>query len=321
VISSLARLAQGLRPRRHAGSRAAEAEVERLRRALESGAAQHETDRAALAASVQRLKLAEESAFAQQRRAEAEQARLLVREQRAREDADAATRSRDAFLSKVSHDLRNPLGTIAAAAEVLNRIGGQLPDEVRARDVIRRQIQHLARTIDDLLDVTRILSGKVQLAHVPIDLAAAVQRTATALDVATRFGEHQVEFDLVPAWINGDSVRVDQIVSHLLTNAVKYTPAGGTISVTVAPEEHSVLLTVIDSGIGIAPERLDRIFEPFVRDDQVGGRSQGTFGVGLAFVKRLAELHGGSVIAKSEGEDRGSRFEVRLPHIAPPQRP
>jgi signal transduction histidine kinase len=249
-----------------------------------------------------------------------ERSLLLAREQEARQEAERANRSKDEFLAMFSHEMRNPLGAIAAAAEVLNRLGGQKPDEIRARDVIRRQIHHLTRMMEDVLDVTRVVKGKVTLARAPLDLAAAVQRAASALNVTGRLRDHRLELDLAPAWINADSTRIEQIASNLLTNAAKYTPAGGTISVKVAAEGESALLAVSDSGAGIPSEMLERVFDLFVQVDRGATARQGGLGVGLTLVRRLTELHGGSVIAMSEGLDRGSRFEVRFPRIAHPRR-
>jgi signal transduction histidine kinase len=249
-----------------------------------------------------------------------ERSTLLEREQEARRDAEAANRSKDEFLAMFSHELRNPLSAIAAAAEVLNRIGGQKPDEVRARDVIRRQVHHLTHMMEDLLDVTRVVNGKVTLSRGPLDLATAVQRAASALNVTGRLREHRIELDLAPTWIHADITRVEQIASNLLINAAKYTPQGGTISVKVAGEGENALLAVSDTGVGIDPAMLDRVFDLFVQVDGGSTRRHGGLGVGLTLVRRLTELHGGSVVALSEGFDRGSRFEVRLPRIAPPRR-
>jgi len=249
-----------------------------------------------------------------------ERAILLAREQQARQDAENANRSKDEFLAMFSHELRNPLSAIAAAAEVLNRLGRQQPDEIRARDVIRRQIHHLTRMMEDLLDVTRVVNGKIVLSRAPLDLAAAIQRAASALNVTGRLREHRLELDLAPAWISADSVRIEQIASNLLTNAAKYTPAGGTITVKVAPEGEHALLAVSDTGVGIHPDMLDRVFDLFVQGERGSAGRHGGLGVGLTLVRRLAELHGGSVVAISDGIDRGSRFEVRFPRIAPPSR-
>src|SRR5262249_47263824 len=155
----------------------------------------------------------------------------------------------------------NPLSAIASATEVLNRISGQKPDEVRAREVIRRQIHHLTRMMEDLLDVTRVVNGKITLSRAPIDLAAAVQRSGSALNLTGRLRDHRVELNLDTAWINADSMRIEQIISNLLTNAAKYTPGGGTINVIVATEGEEAVLAVSDTGVGIHPDMLDRVFD------------------------------------------------------------
>jgi PAS domain S-box-containing protein len=249
---------------------------------------------------------------------ERERAMFLAREQQARQEAEMANRTKDEFLAMFSHELRNPLSAIASAAEVLNRLGGQQPDEVRARDVIRRQIHHLTRMIEDLLDVTRVVNGKITLSRAPLDLAAAVQRCVSGLNVMGRLRDHRLELDLAPVWIQADSMRIDQITSNLLTNAIKYTPAGGTITIKVAADGESALLAVSDTGVGIHADMIDRVFELFVQVDRASTRRHGGLGVGLTLVRRLAEIHDGCVIAASDGADRGSRFEVRLPRIAAP---
>jgi signal transduction histidine kinase len=245
---------------------------------------------------------------------------LLAREQQARQEAEAANRSKDEFLATFSHELRNPLSAIAAATEVLNRIGRQQPDEIRARDVIKRQIHNLTRMMEDLLDVSRVVNGKISLSRGPLDLAAVVQRAASALNVTGRLRDHRLELDLAPAWINGDGVRIEQIASNLLTNAGKYTPEGGTISVKVGVEGGQALLAVSDTGVGIHPDMLDRVFDMFVQVERGSLRRHGGMGVGLTLVRRLAEMHGGSVVAISAGLDQGSRFEVRFPRIPAPGR-
>ena len=255
-----------------------------------------------------------------QHRTANERSILLAREQRARQDAESANRSKDEFLAMFSHELRNPLSAISAAAEVLHRLGGHRPDEIRARDVIKRQIHHLTRMMEDLLDVTRVINGKVMLSRAPLDLAAAVQRAASALNVTGRLRDHRLELDLAPAWIHADSTRIEQIASNLLVNAAKYTPAAGTISVKVAADGDHALLAVSDTGVGIHPDMLDRVFDLFVQGDRASTRRQGGLGIGLTLVRRLVELHGGTVIAMSDGVDRGSRFEIRIPRIAPPSR-
>jgi len=254
-----------------------------------------------------------------QRRSDRQRAVALENEQRARQDAEGANRSKDEFLAMFSHELRNPLSAIASAAEVLNRIGGQKPDEIRARDVIRRQIHNLTRMMEDLLDVTRVVNGKLSLSRAPLDLAAAVQRSVAALNVMGRMRDHRLQLDVAPVWINADSMRIEQIASNLLTNAVKYTPAEGSITVKVCGEGEQALLVVGDTGVGIQPTMLDRVFDLFVQGERGSARRQGGLGVGLTLVRRLTEIHGGSVRAASEGADRGSRFEVRFPRIAPPE--
>lgn len=229
--------------------------------------------------------------------------------------ADAAVRAREAFLLKLSHDLRNPLGAIAAATEVLHRISGQQPDEVRARDVIRRQLQQLTRIVDDLLDTDRMLNGTVTLARAPLDLAAAAAAALAALQSQGRLRDHEVERDLAPVWVHADRDRMIVAVSHLVANAVKHSPPGARIGVRVARASGDASLVVSDAGDGIAPARLASIFEPFQHDDD---KPRHGFGAGLAIVRSLVELHGGRIEATSAGPGQGSRFELRLPRIEPP---
>lgn len=234
---------------------------------------------------------------------------------KAERDVARATRVNDALFSRFSHDLRNPLGAIASAVEVLHRIGGQKPDEVHAREVIRRQVRHLTRMVDDVVDAAQVLDGNVKLSRAPVDLAAAVRRALAAADLAKHLGDHQVETDLSSAWIHADGQRVEQIAAALLGNAARFTPPGGVISVKVRTEGAEALLSVSDTGIGIAPDRLGHVFNPFVRDERRSSQHRGGLGLGLAIVKRLTELHGGSIAAFSDGADRGSRFEARFPAV------
>jgi len=249
-------------------------------------------------------------------RGEAEREQLLEREQQARAIAEAANRSKDEFLAMLGHELRNPLGALANAAQLL----GAADEETRshARSVIGRQVQHLARMTDDLLDAARAMTGKVVLQRQPLDLAEATARVLSTLRASGRTGQRRIVQALAPAWVDADPTRIEQIVGNLLGNALKFTPEGGTITVSVAREGDETLLRVADTGIGMTPELAARVFEAFVQGARPLDRSQGGLGIGLTLVRRLAELHGGSAAAQSEGEGRGSVFTVRLPAIAPP---
>lgn len=228
-------------------------------------------------------------------------------------DLEAANRAKDEFLAMLSHELRNPLNAIASASSILDR--ADATQATRARDVIRRQIHHLVGVTDDLLDIGRITTGKIRLHSRPLDLAALIQRVVDQHDIERRPLTHSVKVDVVPVWVNGDETRLEQIAVNLLTNALKYTPDGGTIRVTVRAEEDCAVLRVADTGVGIPPDRLSRIFDLFYQAEQPLDRRAGGLGIGLTLVKHLVALHSGTVTAESEGIDRGSAFTVRLPKV------
>ena len=230
-------------------------------------------------------------------------------------DLETASRAKDEFLAMLSHELRNPLNAIASAASILDR--ADATQATRARDVIRRQVHHLAGITDDLLDIGRITTGKIQLHCQPLDLAALIGRVVEQHDIERRSATHSVKVDVVSVWVNGDETRLEQIVVNLLTNALKYTRDGGTIRITVRPEDDCAVLRVADTGVGIPHDRLSRIFDLFYQVQQPLDRGAGGLGIGLTLVKHLAALHGGTVTAESEGIDRGSVFTVRLPQVAP----
>src|SRR5438094_3394648 len=171
---------------------------------------------------------------------------------------------------------------------------------------------------DDLLDAARAMTGKIVLQRQPLDLAEATARVLSTLRASGRTGRRRIVQALAPGWVDADPTRIEQIVGNLLGNALTFTPEGGTITVSVAREGGDTLLRVADTGIGMAPELEVRVFEPFVQGERPLDRSQGGLGIGLTLVRRLAELHGGSAAAHSEGEGRGSVFTVRLPAIEPP---
>ena len=252
---------------------------------------------------------------------EASQARtqLLESEQAARSSAEKANRAKDEFLAMLGHELRNPLGAISNASSILQ--SPNLPPEsaARARGVISRQVGHLTRLMDDLLDVGRALMGKIQLRRQPCDLATLVGQSVATLRSAGRFRDHRLVEEYHPVWVDCDPIRVDQIVSNLLVNAVKYTPAAGGIRVNVAREGNYAVLRVADDGIGLAPELGARVFDLFVQGERALDRSQGGLGIGLTLVRRLAEMHGGGVSVHSEGPGRGSEFTVRLPATQAPE--
>ena len=255
----------------------------------------------------------------EQYEAERERAALVEREQAARREAEAANRAKDEFLAMLGHELRNPLSAIASAVEVLNRVEAASDTAVNARSIIARQTRHVAHLMEDLLDVARVISGKVALSRHPVDLAALVQRAANTFDLTGAAREHPIDVRLREAWIDADATRIEQVVGNLLTNALRYTPAGGRIEIEVRREggdSGAAVLEVRDSGIGIPPALLPRIFDLFVQGERPLDRRAGGLGIGLTLVRRLVELHGGAVGAASSAE--GSVFTVRLPAIEAP---
>jgi len=263
--------------------------------------------------------VAESLAFAadERTRGEAEREELLERERQARGIAEEANRSKDEFLAMLGHELRNPLGAIANAAQLLNA-----PDEesrTHARAVISRQVQHLARMTDDLLDAARAMTGKIVLQRQPLDLAEAAARTLSPIRTAGRAGQRRLVQELETVWVDADPTRIEQILGNLLGNAFKFTPEGGTIKVSVEKVGDDAVLRVSDTGIGMSAELAERAFEPFVQGERPLDRSYGGLGIGLTLVRRLAELHGGTASAESEGPGKGSVFTVRLPAARAPE--
>ena len=234
------------------------------------------------------------------------------------EALEAAGRAKDEFLAMLGHELRNPLGAIMVAAKILQHPDERARETIQPREVITRQAQHLARLVDDLLDVSRVTLGKVELHTKPVDVSDAVRRCMAALSTGMQMEEYEIVIETHPVWVEADETRLDQIVGNLVSNALKYTPAGGRVRVTVAPDGDSAVIGVEDTGIGVEPTLLPRIFDLFVQGDERLERSRGGLGIGLTLVRRLVELHGGTVAAISPGTGRGTTFIVRLPRIAAP---
>jgi signal transduction histidine kinase/ActR/RegA family two-component response regulator len=243
---------------------------------------------------------------------------LLERERAARAEADAALRTKDEFLAILSHELRNPLAAISTAAAVLDGGAREHGEAARLVASIRRQSQHLARLIDDLLDLGRMTANKLSLRRQPLELDGAVRSAVEALAAARGLGTDRIELELEPAWVEADPVRIAQIVQNLVGNALKHTPVGQRIRVAVRAVDDLAELRVDDEGLGIRPDLLPNVFEPFMQGQQGLDRSAGGLGLGLTLVRRLTELHGGTVEAHSSGIDRGSAFVVRLPRRAAP---
>lgn len=243
----------------------------------------------------------------------------LAREQAARAEAEQANRLKDEFLAMLAHELRNPLAAILTGLGVLNRVGSQDAVTRSTRDVMARQLRHLSRMVDDLLDVSRVSTGKIDLHRELVDVAELVSRcVATAMSKAGA-DRHEITLRTQPAVVDADPMRLEQVVMNLLTNALKYTPAGGAITVTAGPTRDEAVIVVQDTGVGMTPDLVERVFELFVQGERSPARSEGGLGIGLTLVRRLVEMHGGMVEASSAGLHRGSRFTVRLPASTRPR--
>jgi signal transduction histidine kinase len=262
----------------------------------------------ALSRSSERLAAAQ----AERRNAERERDRMLADEKRLREQAETAGRAKDEFLAMLGHELRNPLGAIGSAAHVIERLPASSADHKAAREIIGRQTAHLAKIVDDLLDVGRVVSGRILLRRNLVDLAQAASAAVATVRAGAQAQRHEWQLELSPVLVSADPTRIDQILSNLLGNAVKFTPAGGHIRVLVEERVGEAVLRVEDDGPGVAAELLPHVFDLFTKDGGPG------LGIGLALVRRLVELHGGRVSAENRSEG-GARLTVRLPSIPQPQ--
>lgn len=227
-------------------------------------------------------------------------------------------RHKDEFLATLAHELRNPLAPIRTGLELLRGVGNDRSRLEDVRNMMERQVHQLVRLVDDLMDVSRITRGTVTLRKEPVDLAAVLQSAVEATLPIIEESDHQLTVSLPPTPIHleADAARLAQVFSNLLTNAARYTDTGGRISITADRDGAEALVTVKDTGIGIAPAMLESIFEMFKQVDRSLERSQSGLGIGLTMVKRLVEMHGGSVVARSSGPGQGSEFIVRLPVMA-----
>ncbi len=233
----------------------------------------------------------------------------------ARQAAEDANRAKDEFLAMLGHELRNPLAPILTALQLL-RLRGVTAGE-RERTIIERQVRHLVGLVDDLLDVSRITRGKVRLNLAPIEVHEVIAKAIELASPLIEQHQHDLGVDVPRTGLGvmADPGRLAQVVGNLLTNAAKYTPPSGRIRVSAAVEGSEVVVRVRDSGMGIDPEMLPRVFELFTQDRQALDRAQGGLGLGLAIVRSIVALHGGAVAARSEGRGRGSEFVVRLPRV------
>lgn len=243
----------------------------------------------------------------------------VTEQKRAEERLRQQDRRKDEFLATLGHELRNPLAPIRTGLELI-RTSSDPAHRERAYGMMERQLGHLVRMVDDLLDISRVTLGKLRLVEARVDveqvIASAVETTRTALqDSGVELVRHTSPHPLI---VQGDATRLVQVISNLLSNAAKYTPRGGRVTVTATRGDDQLELRVADTGVGIAADQLDAIFEMFVQLGQSVDRAKGGLGIGLTFARRLIELHGGTLEAQSEGDGRGSVFVVRLPLLAAP---
>jgi two-component system, sensor histidine kinase len=254
----------------------------------------------------------------ERQRWEAQALRMQMKDQvRINRQLEEADRRKDEFLALLGHELRNPLSPIVTGIEIVRHLATPNPRLTDTLDKMERQTRHVVRLVDDLLDVSRISSGKLELSRAPTDVRQCLQEAFDAVAPLLDQHRHQIAVDLgeSPLWVDGDAVRLAQVLSNLLHNAARYTSPGGLIEVDCATDKDEVVLRVRDNGRGIAPDHMDRLFDKFFqeRDDGPG------LGLGLSLVKSLVELHGGAVTASSDGRGCGSTFEVRLPACPPPE--
>ena len=234
----------------------------------------------------------------------AERAQLL-------RDAD---RRKDEFLATLAHELRNPLAPVRTGLEVLKRAPHEAAAR-RTREMMDRQVRHMVRLIDDLLDVSRITRGKIELQREPLTLSSVIDAAVESSRPLVEAGQHELRISLPaePVRFAADGTRLAQVVSNLVNNAAKYSPSGGLIEVRAFVDHDHVVVEVRDNGVGIPPDKLDEVFEMFSQVNRTLDRAQGGLGIGLALVRRLVEMHGGTVSAASAGLNQGSTFTVRIP--------
>jgi signal transduction histidine kinase/CheY-like chemotaxis protein len=247
--------------------------------------------------------------------AEAERARLLEAEIAARETAQKENAAKDQFLALLGHELRNPLAGIAGATSLLQRKGHEAAAADRYLAIIQRQNRHLTHIVDDLLDVSRVALGKIVLQSVTMNLADCVASCVDGLRVTERAAGHRLVVEADDVWVHADAVRIEQIVNNLVANALKFSASGSEVHLRVLALESTAVIEVIDRGVGIAPDLLPHVFEPFRQGPGPLGRLQSGLGIGLALVKQLVQLHGGQVSVQSQGAGTGSTFVVSLPRV------
>jgi signal transduction histidine kinase len=231
-----------------------------------------------------------------------------------------ANQRKDEFLAMLAHELRNPLAPIFNALHILELNGNKEAPAAEVRTVLNRQVRLLARLVDDLLDVSRITRGKIQLRREPLELAKLLARAQESARPSIEARGHKLEIIVPPEplWLDADPTRLEQVLANLLNNAAKYTDPAGRITVLAERQEDTLILKVRDTGIGIAPETLPKLFDLFLQADRSLDRAQGGLGIGLTLARRLVEMHGGTIEASSEGLGKGSEFTIRLPLLREP---
>jgi len=244
-----------------------------------------------------------------------ENSRLLEESRQFARMLQEVDRRKDEFLATLAHELRNPLAPILNAAQILQLTTPTDEEFGKIRGLIERQVRHMARLVDDLLDVSRITSGKIELQKTRINLNDVIENAIETSQPLVSAGGHKLVIDVPsePLYVEGDLIRLTQVLSNLINNAAKYTASAGEIFVCAKRERDLVVVSVRDTGVGIPKEMLGDVFNMFTQINRHLGRSQGGLGIGLGLVKRLVEMHGGTVNASSEGENRGAEFVVRLP--------
>jgi signal transduction histidine kinase/ActR/RegA family two-component response regulator len=254
----------------------------------------------------------------ERRAAETERETLLARATEALQRAEEAGRSKDEFLAMLGHELRNPLAPMATALHLMARKGD--PNTHREREVMERQVAHMKRLVDDLLDVSRITGKRLEMRMQPLHVATLVRHAASAAQPV--LGLRRLTLEVAEGadalWVNADEVRLAQVLHNLIGNAIKFTGPEGLLTLALARDGGDARITLRDDGVGMPPEVVDHVFDLFYQAPQGADRSRGGLGLGLAIVHSLVEMHGGAVQAHSEGEGRGSTFTVRLPLVTPP---
>ena len=240
----------------------------------------------------------------------------LLEANRSRVRAERDSRTKDEFLAMLGHELRTPLSAISSAVRVIEATHAEGETATRAHEVIARQVGHVTHLINDLLDVERVVSGKIRLHRQTIDMADAV-RSAVATFTCDAQLKRSIEVTTEPAWVDVDAMRLAQVLTNIVANAVKYTQPGGRIAVSLHADGSDAVVTIEDTGLGISARLLPFIFDQYVQADRTLDHAEGGLGIGLTLVRRLVELHGGTVAAASAGEGHGSTFTVRLAQVSP----